>query len=80
MQRILQAMFPNVSLEQLQAAQQELQSIMQIDLTAMPTKENRQAARRWEQVWEALFLTYQQNIVENLEETSILPDQLLAQI
>ncbi|MEK4700142.1 acyl-CoA dehydrogenase family protein [Solibacillus sp. FSL R7-0668] len=80
LQRILQAMFPNVSLEQLQAAQQELQSIMQIDLTAMPTKENRQAARRWEQVWEALFLTYQQNIVENLEETSILPDQLLAQI
>lgn len=77
---ILQAMFPNVTAEELQVAENELSRIMQIDLTALPTKENRQAARRWEQVWENLFLQYQHQIIASYEHATILPDHFVAQL
>ncbi|MGN7478174.1 acyl-CoA dehydrogenase family protein [Solibacillus silvestris] len=77
---ILTAMFPNLETGQLQDAEQELSRIMQIDLTALPNAQNRQAARRWEQIWESLFLAYQQQIVKDFEYAAILPESLFSQI
>ncbi|GEK35061.1 acyl-CoA dehydrogenase family protein [Kurthia sibirica] len=77
---ILQAMFPQLDHIIMAKYSEEITAIMQIDLTAMPTKANRQAARRWEVLWGELFLAYQQAIVDSYDEEALLPEEILASI
>lgn len=69
---ILQHMFPQLSAEEIAAYTQEIQAIAAIDLVARPTPENMRAARRWEALWEELFVSYQQFVTKPFEALPIL--------
>lgn len=69
---ILTEMFPQISTEKISMYSKEINEIMKIDLNAVPSKENRQASRRWELLWGELFLNYQQAILEQFDEEEIL--------
>lgn len=69
---VLQRMFPHLSAEQIHHYVSEISSIAKINLVDLPTVENMRAARRWEALWEELFLSYQEFITKPFEELSIL--------
>ena len=69
---VLAEMFPQLNSEEIEQYTLEIQSIAQVNLVALPNKENMKAARRWESLWEELFVSYQQFVTEPFEDLPIL--------
>lgn len=72
LQDILQQMFPHLSEEDIARYTEEIKSIAAINLVDIPNAENMKAARRWEALWEELFVSYQEAITEPYENLPIL--------
>ncbi|QBK26326.1 acyl-CoA dehydrogenase family protein [Ureibacillus thermophilus] len=69
---VLQEMFPHLSIKEIRRYAEEISSIMQINLVDLPNKDNMRAARRWEALWEELFVSYQEFITKRFEHLPIL--------
>ena len=69
---ILKAMFPNLSQVEITEYTNKLTAIMSVNLVDMPSVENMKAARQWEQIWEHLFITYQESITKPFVDLPIL--------
>ncbi|MER1999236.1 MAG: acyl-CoA dehydrogenase family protein [Lysinibacillus sp.] len=70
--KLLQEMFPHLSTEEVAANVKEIESIAAVNLVDLPNPENMRAARRWEALWEELFVSYQHYVTEPFEELPIL--------
>lgn len=77
---IIHAMFPHLSEEEVTDYAVQIEAILAVNLVDLPTVENRKAARKWEWIWEELFTGYQQAIVKEYEEYSILDSIVLQQV
>jgi hypothetical protein len=75
----LNIILPHLSQAAIDKYAGEIEQIMVIDLTAMPTWENCLAARKWEQVWREIFIHYQQLAVSELQDLPILDPAVLVQ-
>ncbi|WP_010304689.1 acyl-CoA dehydrogenase family protein [Kurthia senegalensis] len=71
LQDLLTEMFPQLDSEEVEQYTLEIQSIIKINLVDLPNKENVRAARRWEILWEELFVSYQQFVTEPYEDLPI---------
>lgn len=69
---VLSEMFPQLNAEEVDQYALEIQSIAKVNLVDLPNKENMKAARRWENLWEELFISYQQFVTEPFEDLPIL--------
>lgn len=69
---VLAEMFPNLSNEQVERYSNEIQGLAAINLIDYPNPENMKAARRWEALWEELFLSYQEYVTEPFKNLPIL--------
>ncbi|WP_075980743.1 acyl-CoA dehydrogenase family protein [Bacillus massilinigeriensis] len=69
---ILKTMFPHLAESEILGYSERIRKIMTQNLVAVPTKENKQAARNWELLWEELFLSYQYAVIKPYEELPIL--------
>lgn len=70
--QVLQTMFPHLDAQELERYTQELAAVMNVNLVALPNPENKQAARRWERLWEELFHSYQEAVTAEFGELPIL--------
>lgn len=78
--QILSLMFPYLSQEEMNHYAYELEQLLKTDLVARPTKENKQAARKWEAVWEELFRGYQDDALAAYEEADIMNADVLKRV
>ena len=69
---VLQQMFPQLSQNEILLYSEEIQSIAAINLVDIPNSENMKAARRWEALWEELFVSYQESVTKPFEDLPIL--------
>lgn len=69
---VLAEMFPHLSSEQVARYSTEIQEVAAINLVDYPNPENMKAARRWEALWEELFVSYQEYVTEPFEDLPIL--------
>ncbi|MFJ7734428.1 acyl-CoA dehydrogenase family protein [Lysinibacillus sp. NPDC097231] len=51
---------------------EQIEQLMQVNLIALPNHENRQAARKWEQIWEEIFTLFQEQTIKDIKELPIL--------
>lgn len=72
LQDVLQQMFPHLSEEDIARYTQEIKFIAAINLVNRPNAENMKAARRWEALWEELFVSYQDANTKPYEDLPIL--------
>lgn len=69
---VLREMFPQLSEQELNNYAKEIESIASINLVDFPNQENMRAARRWEALWEELFVSYQEYVTKPFEDLPIL--------
>lgn len=53
---------------------EQIEQLMQVNLTALPNFENRQAARKWEQIWEEIFTLFQEQTIKDIKDLPIALD------
>lgn len=70
--QVLTAMFPNLQPQEIEDYAREIETIAAVNLVDKPNVENMRAARRWEALWEELFLAYQQHVTKPFEDLPIL--------
>ncbi len=61
------------SAQEIQHFVEQIEQLLQVDLTALPNAENRRAARRWEQTWEEIFTLFQEQTIKEIQDYPILP-------
>lgn len=69
---VLKQMFPQLSKDEITEYSNEIKEIASINLVDLPNAENMKAARRWEALWEELFVSYQENVTKPFEDLPIL--------
>ena len=69
---VLREMFPQLSEQELNNYAKEIESIASINLVDFPNQENMRAARRWEALWEELFVSYQEYVTKPFVDLPIL--------
>ncbi|WP_369436419.1 acyl-CoA dehydrogenase family protein [Lysinibacillus fusiformis] len=69
---LISSILTDSSTQEVQYFVEQIDQLMQEDLTALPNAENRRAARRWEQVWEEIFTLFQEQTIKELQDLPIL--------
>lgn len=69
---VLREMFPQLSEHEIINYVTEIEMIASINLVDFPNPENMCAARRWEALWEELFVSYQEYVTKPFEDLPIL--------
>lgn len=69
---VLKQMFPHLTEEEVKQYAAEISSITKINLVDFPNLENMRAARKWEALWEELFVSYQEFITKPFKKLPIL--------
>lgn len=77
-QEILKAMFSHLTESDLRLYAEQLNNVMNINLLEFPNEVNKQAAKRWELVWEELFLSYQYEASRIVGNQPILSEDILS--
>lgn len=80
LEKILEAMFPQLSAAEVQQYGARIDSIMAENILDTPTPSNKMSAKNWELIWEELFMSFQMAVVEPFEEQPILRQELLESI
>lgn len=70
---ILSAMFPHLTDLEVRNYTGKVASIMEEGLTSAPDEINKKAARQWELLWEELFVSYQEAVLMQFDDFSVLP-------
>ncbi|GKV67199.1 MULTISPECIES: acyl-CoA dehydrogenase family protein [unclassified Sporosarcina] len=76
-EKIVEAMFPHLSLPEVEQYSRRIEELMTAGLTGRPDSSNKNAARNWELLWEELFLSFQYAVTEPFTELPIVREELL---
>ncbi|OEH93373.1 acyl-CoA dehydrogenase family protein [Bacillus solimangrovi] len=76
----VQELLPNIDAQEKQAFISRLSQLLGSQLYGPPTDENIKAAEEWELLMRELFRTYQEQILKQYPEKSLLPEQILDKV
>ena len=63
--------------ETIHSLSQKLQNLLKINLYDYPTTENKKAAKEWEQLWEDVYLLYQEQALNEIDDLPIINNDVL---